>query len=841
MDTSGYSSPRRNQPNGYPQQYSRPSTSGQGASVPPPDSLRLGQNTVNRAEKFEDEKVRIMTSCFSKRDDKGALYQSYITHIRVEEDGMWPSDPPPASADPAYKKARVIIVAVKNTGRVYMHKARENEDNTFQIGKTWPLEELQCIESFSPEVDRGQEDVQRALLGGPAGLVITMAKPYYWRAQTPKEKDFFIGSLCKIFRKYTGGTDPQLVGFSQRELVEILGVGQLQPPASRPEAPRTSPLPGQERPIPRPRRPSDMSADSSIRSPSAASSGQRPPSPLRHRNISQGGDRHQPPTMQPPPPGRTTTPQLRQRTSQDASLRSRASHDQVRNGRLQAPGSGMTSRASPQPSSTNSVMPSPALRPEIPDGPLAQSRYGSDQQPSGTSENLMASTTQTWRPQAPPSRPLHGHMANDSIASSNYLQSPGTPGQNNSQQLLPERRRPPLDESVYSPPSIDNARHDASAVPKPLWSKPSKADELRQRPAPSESPSQLDAKIPGAFGAPSPAPTPPPAETSNQPTSKKSFLSTGLPNGQQSQPSSRPTTPHAASIAKPASSGAGEASNGSATSPQENRPGLGPMVSKKLMSPTTGKNWGKAMKAATAANAFKPRAGGAGERLLASKAKISNEPDGVTGVVPAPSAVRGVSGDSTGPTSKVSSSGRPSMETGDRPYVPRTTAASAPSGDPLMENDASIDPWTYNQGRGDAGSLHSRQASQAQDSRPLPPPSRYNESLAALDIDAATFDGRGRDYEATLAEFGWSSEILQARTLETMEVDLRKEVGRLEAGSWLGHTGQGDERVVHFEAALDRAIAECDEMEGLLTLYGVELSVSLATPLFAHENCGCKH
>jgi len=67
---------------------------------------------------------------------------------------------------------------------------------------------------------------------------------------------------------------------------------------------------------------------------------------------------------------------------------------------------------------------------------------------------------------------------------------------------------------------------------------------------------------------------------------------------------------------------------------EEARPGLGRMfggnkkTTKELFS-----------KAATAYTAFKPRAGGAAAKLLATETK-SSEPDGITGVVPAPSLAR---------------------------------------------------------------------------------------------------------------------------------------------------------------------------------------------------------
>jgi hypothetical protein len=63
-----------------------------------------------------------------------------------------------------------------------------------------------------------------------------------------------------------------------------------------------------------------------------------------------------------------------------------------------------------------------------------------------------------------------------------------------------------------------------------------------------------------------------------------------------------------------------------------------------------------------------------------------------------------------------------------------------------------------------------------------------------------------------------------------LENDIKREIARVEAGSWLNHLEQKDDRVEAVERMLDRAIAECDELEGLLTLYNVELGVSLLIP-----------
>ncbi|KAF8473326.1 exocyst complex component Sec3-domain-containing protein [Kalaharituber pfeilii] len=162
---------------------------------------------LTKAQKFEDEKRRIISSCFSKVDADGALLESYITHCRVVEDAMYPSQPPPLDAHLDQKKARVILVAVRKSGRVRVHKARENQNGTYSIGKSWYLDDLQQIENHPAPHDKG--------------FTVTIVKPYFWQANSLKEKEFFIQSLLKIFKKYTGGKVPNLIGFEGTEIGQI--------------------------------------------------------------------------------------------------------------------------------------------------------------------------------------------------------------------------------------------------------------------------------------------------------------------------------------------------------------------------------------------------------------------------------------------------------------------------------------------------------------------------------------------------------------------------------------------------------------------------------------------
>jgi hypothetical protein len=80
------------------------------------------------------------------------------------------------------------------------------------------------------------------------------------------------------------------------------------------------------------------------------------------------------------------------------------------------------------------------------------------------------------------------------------------------------------------------------------------------------------------------------------------------------------------------------------------------------------------------------------------------------------------------------------------------------------------------------------------------------------------------EFESLLSELGWGNNELSSKHIESLENDIKREIARVEAGSWLNHLEQKDDRVESVERMLDRAIAECDELEGLLTLYNVELS-----------------
>lgn len=79
-----------------------------------------------------------------------------------------------------------------------VHKAKENSNGAFQIGKTWNLDDLTQIENDTAV---------------PTGFIMVFGKPYYWNTNSPREKSVFMNSAIRIYKKYTGGKTPVLIGF----------------------------------------------------------------------------------------------------------------------------------------------------------------------------------------------------------------------------------------------------------------------------------------------------------------------------------------------------------------------------------------------------------------------------------------------------------------------------------------------------------------------------------------------------------------------------------------------------------------------------------------------------
>ncbi|GME24772.1 Exocyst complex component [Neofusicoccum parvum] len=663
-----------------------------------------------RAEKYEDEKRRIIESCFSKMDPNGALSESYITHLRVSEDAAHPQNPPPPSSPAQNKKPRVIIIAVRSSGRVRIHKARENTNGSFSIGKTWNMEDLSAVESFANSAAATPEQQQRKEWAGPTGFIVTLAKPYYWNANSAKEKDFFINSLIKIYGKYTSGKVPQLIGFSQKEMDMIL----------RP--PTILVAPGLHLHV--------LESHQAV----ALSVVRLDLGTLVRRG----------------PYSREAVPGLRPNTSHSNMSRS------------EEPTEEKSAEAPPE-----------RKRPPMISPATTRSDYN-DIPPALRS------------PRPPPSR--DGPPA---VAPSPLDGPKGMPGS-------------------FFPSDTNLLVKDKDVVPEPTNSTGAVEGPKEPEPVPVEDPAPAE-----------PEPTP------EEPA----------PQEPTPEPTPEPVAPEAPKEPE---------------EPEESeKPGLGPMIMKKKLG---GGGLGAALsgaaiergadgkpnmadvlrKAANAYGAFKPRAGGAAQKFKAALADAPSEqkPDGITGVFNAPSLNRQQTDDSTKaetpkalegpapefPAPEPKPEEQPAAEKSAEPDLPGLIVSAPTTGpEPIEPPSGEAPPRSPSpdakRGKSPEDIRRQRRRSNQQ--------AKY---LASLGLDASVLDIRGLEIESILSDFGWGSAGMQPKKLEAFEADLKREIARVEAGSWLNNTDHNDERVDAVEKMLDKVIAECDELEGLLTLYNVELS-----------------
>lgn len=720
--------------------------------------------------------------------------ESYITHIRIEEDGAYPSTPPPPNANPAAKKPRLIIVAVRKSGRVKMHKARENVNGTFSIGKTWMLDDLSAVQSFSGSVPTTIEEEQHKQWAGGVGFVVTIGKPYYWQANTQKEKQFFIASLVKIYTKYTGGRSPELIGFDAREREQLLGLASRSLPPSQtqsPSGPGQGPGYGQGRPSRR-----DPSREPPIRRSPSREATPRVPAQI-------------PPSSMPlRPPIRS-----RQDDSPSGSVDSTGTGGLQSQGNLRRIGAANQSQESFARSEDSASLP-PRSRGGMNGLPSAPGRF---QDRSMTPNSLRVGT------------PDSSFSATRDISND----APPVPAP---LALPPERRRPPM-------PNIGDTRQlnlsNESIVPAPLASPGMRRDDLRiparssdrsqprePDPIPISPNEQLNATDPSRQISEDPTrsdqvqmPLSDTAGMAHQAQSVTNSPSVEMPEAQETEQDSRPGLGPMIKKKTPAMT---------STVPEEpkeeedTRPGLGPMIKTKKSKADIANTFLKAAKTANSFSTFKPRAGGAAERLREAATKQQENPqagpDGITGVVPAPSLLRNAGSDNNSNTSTPSAT-----------HLEKASARKP--NEPLPEVKITVPQSDRPSSVEDSNKVQQENITiekpKVKEVKRLKPTSEImQKELASLGIDHSYLGGRGSDLVAAWDEFGWVGEGVHTKSIDHMKEEIERELNKIQAGGWLSRLDEEDERIADIHKLIDRTIYECDELDGLLTLYRVELSVS---------------
>lgn len=720
--------------------------------------------------------------------------ESYITHIRIEEDAAWPSSPPPRDSPPDKKKARVIIVAVRKSGRVRMHKAKENANSTFSIGKTWVLDDLSVIQSFTNAVPQNAEEQQDKQRAGPTGFIITIQKPYYWNAHTAKEKDFFIFSLIKIFKKYTGGRLPTLIGFSSSEL-EQFGVIAGGPNGVAPTS-QSGPTPGSTTAVP-------SQEPLNTREPRIPN---LPPEPTQdeRRRPSQGRSSQERPQQRLP----------QERPSQERQLHSAVSHPlRAANSsdRIHMPGS------FPSTDSINDTNQSPQLKTKRSESPAVLQQPNFRRPGPGQSTDSFRSGQESIGSRQSSNERLrpNASYSSSSLAVSTAEDRPVTAvkdprGPSPLFQEQGSSEPPPV--LNFNPRPVERPNDQATA----RTTEDKRNGHRRDHSASSRSSSRAGRGPPLSQSS----------ETNGDSAVAETRPSTATTApGQDSQ--SKSIIPQAVAISSPAVTNDAAAKDQPVeptyppTPPPEepleevHRPGLGPMIKSKKSSTEVAN---KFRKAATAYNAFKPRASGAVDKL---KDDNTTSGDGITGVFQAPSLLRAATQDESRPaTPKESNDTRPSTPE-NKKEVPSVTVTTSP-----------LKPIT-------SPSAESQVERNVEPQKPPPVPDKAHEErrkkrqsdhsakyAKVLGINPSLLEGRTLEMETVLDDFGWGEDRNQTTAFEELESGIRKELARVEAGSWLGAVENNDDRTVAVGSMMDRVIAECEELDCLLTLYNVELGVS---------------
>ena len=723
-----------------------------------------------------------------------------------------------------------------------MHKARENNDGTFSIGKTWPLEDLTAIKSFDGFVPQSQAEEQQKQWAGSLGFTITIGKNYYWQTSTAKEKDFFIRSMVKVYRRYTRGNMPAVIGFNDHEHqqgaaaappppIPAARAGPPPPPAAAAAAPTSVRMPNQQ----------DVLRDTRAK-PSPSSSDRPPPRPQKNDALPRSSEdrfprmRRSHDQMPPPPlsqPAKTAQPAM-----PPYPLDSKRTASPLTRPLERSPAAENHTPERPVMPMPFEAKASPGLRPrpyaDLDNGSQASlrsyssSREGKVGQETRSSPAVHRGLDRLPGPSSPDVRwgrdataPPSASVENLSLTSDSGVTAQKKPSVDSGGTLVPHSNG---NGPVY--------RKSGLFPPPTLRPGPSKSDENFGLTSSSYGPSDATRTMgdPGENNVSDGEPRAPklPAVPASVPRPVNS-----APMVETSQEQRREVREW---IGSPEATFDEEVDGEDANEqpPEEHRPGLGPMVKKK-----SGKDVAGAFrKAANAYAAFRPRPGGAGERLLAAATKetdtpTTDEPDGITGVVPAPSlrAVNDLKPASDGIYSAQTASSELSQPT---PAIEVTAApVDRNVSDTVSKMGAASRPSD------DLSDRRSRSRSRS----PSPSPSglrrrrRENETekyCQSLGIDPKVLDGHGIEFDDVLTDLGWNGRLGDDRKVEDLEADIRREIGRVEATSWLGNLDQQDAKVEQLAKLIDKTIEECDELDGLLTLYSHELNVRTALFFFCH-------
>ncbi|TNY17143.1 exocyst complex component Sec3-domain-containing protein [Rhodotorula diobovata] len=196
--------------------------------------------------------------------------ETFIAYVHTLEDQ--PGSP--------QRKARFLILAAQRDGRCKIHKAKQNANGTFSIGKTWALDDLQRVEVGKRLVSERMQPLEFTL--------IINSKTYRYDTELPSSHQAqFLVTLVRCWRRYMSS-----IGRSQNDLV-LVGFSVDTPAQQAAAAPQQAPPPAHQQQPQRPSTGSMPPPSRPSRPPAPPAQGAAAPPPLSASSRSEYG---------PPPP-----------------------------------------------------------------------------------------------------------------------------------------------------------------------------------------------------------------------------------------------------------------------------------------------------------------------------------------------------------------------------------------------------------------------------------------------------------------------------------------------------------------------------------------------------------
>ncbi|KAF9456160.1 exocyst complex component, sec3 subunit [Collybia nuda] len=161
-----------------------------------------------------DQRQKIISSVFSRRNATGNLEETYVSHIKIWED---------AGQEGGGRKPRYILLSQANNGSGFIHKSKLNTNGTFSVGKTWRLAELRAIQVVNP-----------------LAFNITLSRTYRWQTENQADQLSFLEALVRLFRLVAPRAPLHLEGLSVSEVgpAETHKFGEDLRPSLRTPSPR---------------------------------------------------------------------------------------------------------------------------------------------------------------------------------------------------------------------------------------------------------------------------------------------------------------------------------------------------------------------------------------------------------------------------------------------------------------------------------------------------------------------------------------------------------------------------------------------------------------------------